>query len=789
MMNACDVEYAYSYVEDVDNLGLFNWPAPRFQKHPFCHRVKNAVLCDATDYSLRLPFIFGSNLLLIGDLWSSDRSCTALPVKAIVDSHLVEITQSVSKVTVALWVKDHVDVWYKLIIPRSLVYNDLDKEFAQLIHGFAADPSIEGLVECALLVDADGAEANIMDLLKATNGSGESVRFLQGIGILPGAKANVRINVTAAELVVREGVGNIVERTVRVSSGFGHWYRLLSPECAPAAVRTIYEHVYLAKTSLGDLFTVTDFRVVVSGQPVAPTTLGSSKGLLTGKLLGAGTAAAINICFAVDDYFVDMNNMSLDSPNFFVRTVDGCWCKLLRSADHPIDFPALLARYDWPADSKDEAWRHMTDFKVSSANSMCSMLDVVEDAAASLKPFMITCSLISPHNNTAKLKVRLYPNRYSVDFGLTEGDPNAGLWVCVDEGLQWYKVVPPALPEYATLAAMDLRRTSQVILLHDALVRVSDAICISLGKNGKKYCNFSLDEVWDMVHCLQAKKGKGTFSLDAIREDGQFAMNNLDLVIDFSKSKHLTKSLLTGEPTIFKNALVVAIAQIDVMLGALVKKMNIAAVQLPLVVPANSSAVAVSDLKDTFTSKAVPIGKKRKTTISYDDGEEKDEDNLPIAKLPKSLHSCPSAPPILTHIAPIANRSIGKRARIDDDCDMPPVLRRDQIHHAPQFTVLPMSAAVCGPKAETYSFCRYCQSLNKKHNCKSRDHVDGFPFRGHLLASTSVRLARPEQVISDFVCGYLFSVGRSKHCSWSRYRILVEGAVRFHVILLFCIRW
>lgn len=166
-------------------------------------------------------------------------------------------------------------------------------------------------------------------------------------------------------------------------------------------------------------------------------------------------------------------------------------------------------------------------------------MDVIEFPVESAQHSYLAIGRLNPppeHATICRLKVRIHPLRYSVDFGLAIGDSNAGLWLC--DGMEiWYKIIPPAMAEYDSIVQKDLLLCENIIALHNALIRVDTELCDQDEHTLLCYTNLTLDEVYERT------KTHTPFDRAIIRSNRASVESNLSNAIDFKRSPRFRNSL------------------------------------------------------------------------------------------------------------------------------------------------------------------------------------------------------------------------------------------------------
>lgn len=258
-----------------------------------------------------------------------------------------------------------------------------------------------------------------------------------------------------------------------------------------------------------------DSAITCNGHPVdvsAVSSLGAC--LLTGSFttgISGGTAGTVRMMLV--DHLLDLRGL------LSVTAADGT---VVRLPEHPVP----LQGYDWPS---EDTWRHLTAFTVTSGGSMVSMLEIIEHSSKA--PFKVKGVLVAPQGS--EIKVVWEPVRYAIDFGLTEHDEDAGLWLTDAHEEVWYKLIDPS-EEYRETAERDRQR---VLLVHQVYwALMAEGVCQE--EDGLFVTELSLEE----VH----KAGAGGWEMQEVRRDAGFVMKNLEHVVDFRRSRALRKSMLSA---------------------------------------------------------------------------------------------------------------------------------------------------------------------------------------------------------------------------------------------------
>eukprot|EP00981_Chlorochromonas_danica_P012223 scaffold4675_cov179-Ochromonas_danica.AAC.1 len=432
-------------------------------------------------------------------------------------------------------------------------------------------------------------------------------------------------------------------------------------------------------------------------------------------------------------------------PVFHVKSsVDGYWFKLIKPAKNydkfPPDMNYFLSLYNWPAEEEDQIWRRISNFKILHRNGhLCRILDLY-DTGGEVSYVVMGRLCPPPLEDDARryclLKVRIYPIRYSIDFGAEVKDPNAGLWLC-DGSSAWYKLAAPALEVFKAIADEDFRVADEILKLYDALTRYDEDVTQEDNKTGLIYTNLSLEEIAKKIPTNHRSR---CFDIKCIRENIQFVIDNLDNIVDFNKSKNLKKSLSYSEPKV-----------VEPVIEPVIAKGRVA-----------SAATAVKD---------VPATKKRKAESSSNPSEPsvKRPAPQPPLKAPnrdgndqaKQVNNFP-----YDRVSNPSQRSqaIPKRPRLENDSEEP--IGGGSIS-GQRFTSSSNNGAPYDKHSRGESLpqpqgelCHYCRELSKSMKCSNEKHVDGQYLRGTVPYNPR----SASQAINYNLCPICNSLRKSSRC-------------------------
>eukprot|EP01034_Spumella_vulgaris_P021778 gene21778-27843_t len=245
-----------------------------------------------------------------------------------------------------------------------------------------------------------------------------------------------------------------------------------------------------------------------------------------------------------------------DRSEFWVRDTFGSWYKLLSFAARykscaDASFKSTLLNMGayncWSAkpSSKQggEVWRHIREYVIRNSKGDMLRPDQIKatsstalSASSVLEGAFILAGVLVPRDDAhaPRIAVNVLVDNYAIDYGLTQDDPQRGLWVSDVHG-NWYKLLQPHHVSYAVQAESALSRCRQFLLLYDALVYQDNTMSTYVDATGKMSCTKTIQ----MVH----RDSSPSFDLDFVRANKAYILQHLAATFDSKRSAVLLKSI------------------------------------------------------------------------------------------------------------------------------------------------------------------------------------------------------------------------------------------------------
>lgn len=190
----------------------------------------------------------------------------------------------------------------------------------------------------------------------------------------------------------------------------------------------------------------------------------------------------------------------------------------------------LVKEYDWPTDDdSNDIWRKLTEFFVMDSNKK-TYYNAFFDG--NITDAYGRGQLIPQNTQLQPLKIQLYPELYSIDYGKAKyNDPNKGLWH-QDFAGNWYKLLQPPAKEYEELGNEAFYKVNEFLKLYDSIVYQKQFVTIEK-KNDFKICTKDIQTLYCTLHTLLQKQEKNKpsadelFSLTFIANHKTFVLENL----------------------------------------------------------------------------------------------------------------------------------------------------------------------------------------------------------------------------------------------------------------------
>lgn len=266
------------------------------------------------------------------------------------------------------------------------------------------------------------------------------------------------------------------------------------------------------------------------------------------------------------------------------------------------DIQSIVTKYNWPAAEESQTWRHVVDFccyllddkekdgghksrthHKSNHNSnhntnssihldnrfsdtseygsigsdefrshFISALECTEEKKAKTiifgkllppppRPAKTSSSSISSKSSSSlpsqPMTVYIQVKKYSIDYGSSPEDENRGLWIESVVSDTWYKLHDPAHPLYASFAEDAFAVTSDILALATLLQENSGRHGLLVDKATEKIvipCT-----VRELYQRLQGK-----LNVQFLKTHAEFALSNLDVLVNLEKSKEFKRSVL-----------------------------------------------------------------------------------------------------------------------------------------------------------------------------------------------------------------------------------------------------
>jgi hypothetical protein len=191
-----------------------------------------------------------------------------------------------------------------------------------------------------------------------------------------------------------------------------------------------------------------------------------------------------------------------------------------------------VSGYNW-ASEDDQIWRHVRDFRLTDKYGRPHHLEITPLNSQ----FYLWGDLVPPKHSTCPIIcVKLCVTAFALDLGRDGDDPNKGVWMS-DIAQDWYKLVPPAAPEYRVLADDLFERADKFLALYDALVYQDpdEKISVYDDDTGQYVCHWTIRA----VH----RQAEPKFDLEFVGKHAEFVLTHLDTNFDLSASKELVDSI------------------------------------------------------------------------------------------------------------------------------------------------------------------------------------------------------------------------------------------------------
>ncbi len=331
-----------------------------------------------------------------------------------------------------------------------------------------------------------------------------------------------KVNSTAESYVYREELSNCLDSTKAILSGCGKPHKF-------------YDTEYRRITHFE--ITSYDGKVMEEALPrPKPTSTPESLIFALSGMILKSKEEIFRVRTFINDYVIDIGYRPKDEISIFTFSLDKSLYRLHWSSKCRFPkFDAVITDYHWPSEDQ-QVWRRIKDYKLTDVEGNDSTL-LTQASLSILKAYLIPPESF---DYLEDLKVQVYVEGYSIDFGQSIEDDNRGLWLR-DNHENWYKVTPNALPEYEPLAKEGLVKTRKFLRLYETVVNSENPAFVEFDEKHQQYvCDYTIQDIY--------KLSNRKFDLAFVSDNKKFVLDNIDNVIHKGKSRKFYNSLnvLTG---------------------------------------------------------------------------------------------------------------------------------------------------------------------------------------------------------------------------------------------------